>query len=383
MPDDRSPPELSLVFSDRSGRPVVFPIPEGRCAVGSASDNDLVLDDPTVVPHQVVLERVGDRLDLLDLFAGDTRVNEERRHNGRVSPGDVLRLGEVRLRVMKVAPGRTGRLASATGRQATGRLGTSGAAARAAATGRLDAGRLDARQDAGRPSESGEQRRRASSQTERVAPRARSEEDTRPGGRALDADPATRPDAADPPTRPDPTVRGRSGRTTRALRSGQADEDGQRARERDARRARALARARQLADEIMPEGDFEVVFEKLANGFLDVFSADRAVTVLFEEDGINPLMVVERRRDGTAEGTGVAQEIVNRCLQVRSVIRVAGGYEGLGGLAAPLVGGEGRALGLLYFERISTPGHALGADDVHLMALLTNLASLKLGPLIA
>ena len=64
------------------------------------------------------------------------------------------------------------------------------------------------------------------------------------------------------------------------------------------RRARALGRARQLADEIMPEGDFELVFERLANGFLDVFSADRAVTILFEEDGINPLMWVFGRWSG-------------------------------------------------------------------------------------
>ena len=103
----------------------------------------------------------------------------------------------------------------------------------------------------------------------------------------------------------------------------------------------------------------------------DVFTADRAVTVLFEEDGRNPLLTIERRRDGTDEGTGVAQEIIDRCLQVRSVVRVAGGMEGMGGLAAPLVAG-GRALGLLYFERMLGNPHQLDADDVHLMAMLTN-----------
>jgi hypothetical protein len=330
VPDERPPPDLSLVFSDSAGRPVVFPLPGGRCAVGSAADNDLVIEHPSVVAHQIVLEREGDQLSLLDLFAGETRVNDERRHSGAIAPGDVLRLGEVRLRVMKVAPPRSGR---------TGRLGSSAT------------------------------RRRASGKTERLP--------------SSSANP--RPMAGDePPTRPDPELPERTRRTTQTLnRTSPPSEESRRARERDARRARALAHARQLADLLMPEDDFELVFEKLANGFLDVFSADRAVTVLFEEDGINPLMVVERRRDGTAEGTGVAQEIVNRCLQVRSVIRVAGGYEGLGGLAAPLLASEGRALGLLYFERMSTPGHALGADDVHLMALLTNLASLKIAPLVS
>ena len=54
--------------------------------------------------------------------------------------------------------------------------------------------------------------------------------------------------------------------------------------------------------------------------------------------------LVERRRDGTAEGAGVAQEIIDRCLQVRSVIRVAGGLDGLGGLAAPLIAAGGALL---------------------------------------
>lgn len=330
MPTERLTPDLSLVYSDAKGRPVVFPLPQGRCAVGSASDNDLVLEDASVVAHQVVIERDGDVLSLLDLFAGETRVNEERQRNGRLAPGDVLRLGEVRLRVMKVSPGRSGRMR---------------------------------RSSSGRAPRSLERTDRLPTQDESSATRAALQDE--------------------PPTRPGGSLPERANKTTRAMRAKDAGSgEARKARERDARRARALARARQLADEIMPEGDFELVFERLANGFLDVFSADRAVTILFEEDGINPLMVVERRRDGTAEGTGVAQEIVNRCLQVRSVIRVAGGYEGLGGLAAPLLA-EGRALGLLYFERMSAPGHALGADDVHLMALLTNLASLKIAPLIA
>ncbi|HBP16663.1 MAG TPA: hypothetical protein DEA08_02570, partial [Planctomycetes bacterium] len=110
MPTERLAPDLSLVYSDAKGRPVVFPLPQGRCAVGSASDNDLVLEDASVVAHQVVIEREGDVLSLLDLFAGETRVNEERQRNGKLAPGDVLRLGDIRLRVMKVSPGRTGRM---------------------------------------------------------------------------------------------------------------------------------------------------------------------------------------------------------------------------------------------------------------------------------
>ncbi|MBL4848146.1 MAG: FHA domain-containing protein [Planctomycetes bacterium] len=310
-----SAPDLSLVFPGSDGQPLVFPIPEGTVALGRAADNDLVLDDASIEPHQVVLTRTGDRLELRGLFAGTTKVNGTESQKVQLKPGDVITLGDVKLRLMKVA-----------GSKGSGGL-------KRGQTTRL-----------GRASSTSSRRTRASQE--------------------------------DPPTR---TGTEGSRQTTR--QDPQDDAEGRRARERDARRARALARARQLSDEIMHEDDFEVVFERLAGGFLDVFAADRAVTVLFEEDGINPLMVVERRRDGTAEGTGIAQEIISRCLQVRSVIRVAGGYQGLGGLAAPLLT-ESRALGMLYFERVSTPGSPLGADDVHLMALLTNIASLKIAPLV-
>lgn len=289
---------------------MVFPIPEGTVALGRAADNDLVLEDASVEPHQVVLTRTGDRLELRGLFAGTTKVNDAPSQKVQLNPGDVITLGTVKLRLMKIA----------------------------APSGGLKRGETRSLGRGARPT-------RAQSLDRDLEP-------TRSGGE----------------------------RTTQRM-PGPDDVEAKRARERDARRARSLARARQLSDEIMHEDDFEVVFERLAGGFLDVFSADRAVTVLFEEDGINPLMVVERRRDGTAEGTGIAQEIISRCLQVRSVIRVAGGYQGLGGLAAPLLT-ESRALGMLYFERVSTPGAPLGADDVHLMALLTNIASLKIAPLV-
>lgn len=324
----RPAPELSLVFSDPRGHPIVYTIPDGTTTLGSAKDNDVVLEHEGVQPHQIVLQRDGDLLELRDLFAGETKVNDEVRRNGPVKPGDVITLGDLRLRVMKVAPSRQLKRpggAKPRTRRLTGRRAR------------------DPKVDVG----------------------------------------------ADPPTRAEPSTRARrsterGSRSASPSGSGAVEEtvDGRLAREQDARRARALARARQVADEIMPQDDFEVILELLATGFLDVFSADRAVTVLFEEDGRNPLLVVERRRDGTAEGAGVAQEIIDRCLQVRGVIRVAGGYEGLGGLAAPLIT-QGRALGLLYFERtVAAAGYAMGADDVHLLALLTNVASLKIAPLV-
>lgn len=362
---DRTP-ELSLVYADPRGRPRVFAIPEGTTTLGRSRDNDLVLDDPTVSAHHVVVMRDGDRVELRDLFSGETLVNDQPRRNGALTPGDVLSLGQVRLRVMKVVPRRPG-------------AATSGAAARGQ-TDRLVRVEPQTQRMTRPPS------RDASAQAPEARPAPPGPRASAPGRittAALarpepswlddgEAGPARRPTTAPLPrasVRPGPPEPEPPSDELRSLQ------------EREARRERQLARARQLSDEMLLEDDFEVIFEQVALGFLDIFAADRAVTVLFEEDGRNPLLTVERRRDGTDDGTGVAQEIVDRCLQVRSVIKIAGGHQGLGGLAAPLLS-KGKAVGLLYFERMTAGGQALDAADVHLMAMLSNQAAVVIAPLV-
>ena len=127
--------------------------------------------------------------------------------------------------------------------------------------------------------------------------------------------------------------------------------------------------------------DAKVILERLVKGLLETFNADRAVSVLFEEDGRNPLLTVERSRDGTNQGDGIAEEIVDRCLQVRTVLRIAGGHHGLGGLAAPLLC-QGRVLGLIYFEQTTSLAVPFEAEDVHLTAMLANQAALVIAPLV-
>jgi hypothetical protein len=338
--------DLSLVFADPEGHPVVFAIPEGTTSVGSAKDNDLVLAHDTISPHQVVIMREGDDLSLQGLFAGETRVNDEVRASGPLGAGDVLRLGDVKLRIMRVAASRQTK-ALPRGRRTTRRLRVRGQQSL------LDPG------------------------PETPAPEAEpAEAPAKPAGAAEPKEP-TPPESATPPERdaaPTPRV-------ATPVQPPKPDADALLAKQHDARRARALAKARLLSDEIMPQDDFEAILERIAESFLEIFSAERAVTILFEEDGRNPLLTVERRRSGTDDGAGVAQEIIDRCLQVRSVIRVTGGMSGLAGLAAPLIARGNRALGLLYFER-NTSENALDADDVHLMALLTNVISLVIAPLI-
>jgi len=325
-------PQLCLVYVE-DGRTRVLPVPEGTTTLGSAVDNDVVIERGDVRPHHLVLLRDRDTIELRDLFAGVTRVNGEDRRSGELRAGDVLGIGELSVRVLRVAARDTARLQSAASP------------------------------------------RSAAAPPEPAPPEAAPPEPAPP-------EPAPAPGADRPaPDESAGTARFSSSAARRApTDSADADELRQ-LREREARRARAVARARQLSDELTGEQDFEVLLERIAVGFLELFDADRAVTILFEEDGRNPLLTVERCREGTDEGAGIAQEIVDRCLQVRSVLRVSGGHEGLGGLAAPLLS-DGRALGMLYFERVTSQGQPFEAEDVHLMALIANQAGVVIAPLV-
>jgi hypothetical protein len=361
---ESKPPELSLVYADPQGRPRVYSIPEGTTTLGRARDNDLVLDDPTVTAHHVVIFRDGEKLELRDLFSGETLVNEQKRRNGVLAAGDVLSLGQVRLRIMKVVPRRAPDARGAGAPSAskmTDRLPRPEPATQRMLRPQAAAAELNASAASSRP---------APVKSDRSTTAALPRPDLPLEVRDEPPPPRTPATAALPrPTPPPAAVTPSASDELRALH------------EREARREKQLQRARQLSDEMLTEDDFEVILEHIALGFLDVFSADRAVTVLFEEDGRNPLLTVERRRDGTDDGTGVAQEIVDRCLQVRSVIKIAGGHQGLGGLAAPLLS-KGKAVGLLYFERTTASGQALDSIDVHVMAILSNQAAVVIAPLV-
>src|SRR5581483_555910 len=185
---------------------------QGTTTVGRAADNDLALPDPSVADHHALLVREGDRLTLRDLLVGKTWINETASRGGEVKPGDVVRLGEVRVRVAYSAPG--------TGSGVHPTMGP---------------------------------------QTARLTP-------------------------PPVPTPSEPETPSRSTRTDLGDRM---------ARERDARRSKALARTRQLSDEVVVETDIEALLKRIAVGFVEIFDADRGVCLLLEEDGRNPLLTVE------------------------------------------------------------------------------------------
>jgi Inner membrane component of T3SS, cytoplasmic domain/GAF domain len=296
-------PVLSLVYPSSRGV-TIHPLRQGATTIGRGIDNDLILLDGSVTDHHAVVIREGDKVLLRDLLSGKTFVNDGETAGTELKPGDVMRFGEVKVRILYAVP----------------------------------------------PTPSG--------------------------------------------THPAPPLPARSGPGTTARLGPTLSEDtpsrgldvsGRLAKERDARRSKTLARARQLSDEVVIENDVEALLKRVAIGFVDVFDADRGVCLLLEEDGRNPLLTVEKRKDGSEEGTGVAREIIDTCLRARSVVRIPppGGDKRSpgGGFAAPLISG-GKAIGLLFFER-SERGAPFEADDVHLMAIITNEVAFAVARLLA
>jgi hypothetical protein len=331
-------PVLSLVYPSPRGV-AIHPLREGATNIGRASDNDLPIDNASLADHHAVLIREGERITLRDLLSGKTFVNELPAKGGDLRPGDVLRLGDVRIRIAyAAAPSTPGPISGPTPRPPS-----SGSWTALPATGTPPSG------------------------------------SPRPTG-SFPAAPITGRLTPIPPSAPETDT------PSRALGPSAVDAAGRLARERDARRSKALARVRQLSDEVLVETDIEALLKRVAIGFVDIFDADRGVCLLLEEDGRNPLLTVEKRKDGSEEGTGVAREIIERSLQARTVVRVPppGGDKRApgGGFASPLLS-KGKALGLLFFERAGDRGAPFDGDDVHLMALIANQVSLAVAWLLA
>src|SRR5262249_40544583 len=91
-----------------SGR-TLLPLPADRCTVGSSSDSDLMIDEPSVSRTHVLFEQLGAAWFVEDLGSRNgTYVNGQRITGRRVvEPGDEIRLGLVRV-VLRGVVARTG-----------------------------------------------------------------------------------------------------------------------------------------------------------------------------------------------------------------------------------------------------------------------------------
>ena len=78
-----------------------FWIMERAYAIGQASDNHLVLDDPDIAPHHAKIFRDGDNYHLRDLGTDSgSYINNQRITSKQISYGDHIRLGSVELEIV-------------------------------------------------------------------------------------------------------------------------------------------------------------------------------------------------------------------------------------------------------------------------------------------
>jgi transcriptional regulator with GAF, ATPase, and Fis domain len=88
-------PRLVVLTGPSKGREV--PLDRLRFRIGSAPDNDLVLDG--LAPHHAELARDGDGIHFIDRSEGASRVNGAPINEGVLGPGTTLGLGEIELRL--------------------------------------------------------------------------------------------------------------------------------------------------------------------------------------------------------------------------------------------------------------------------------------------
>ncbi|MEL7049420.1 MAG: FHA domain-containing protein, partial [Pseudomonadota bacterium] len=96
-------PETGAAFLVDVDRPsMIFPVKDGTAKVGRHPENDVILTDPTVHRHHAILTRgLGKAYQLQDLsppHGNGIWVNGKRAREADIVPGDLIELGEMRLR---------------------------------------------------------------------------------------------------------------------------------------------------------------------------------------------------------------------------------------------------------------------------------------------
>ncbi|HEX4474685.1 MAG TPA: FHA domain-containing protein, partial [Polyangiaceae bacterium] len=95
---------LTLVVLSGSRKGAMIPVGD-KTRIGKADDNELVLGDDTVSRHHCELVREGSAVRVRDLGSTNgTRVDGTRVTDALLSPGAVLKVGEVEIALRSVAP---------------------------------------------------------------------------------------------------------------------------------------------------------------------------------------------------------------------------------------------------------------------------------------
>jgi DNA-binding NtrC family response regulator len=98
--------EFHLMLINTGGAGKSFPVRGAQVSIGKATDNDVVIDEPTVSRNHLQLVRQGDRFLVKDLGSTNgTFIDGAQVREGYLRPGSLLEVGDVQLRFQpKVAP---------------------------------------------------------------------------------------------------------------------------------------------------------------------------------------------------------------------------------------------------------------------------------------
>jgi adenylate cyclase len=135
--------------------------------------------------------------------------------------------------------------------------------------------------------------------------------------------------------------------------------------------------------------DVGVLLEKIAGFCLQIFDVDYVSVLLADERGAQ-VPTVARDRDGAAPHRSVPQSIVRTAVQDKVAILSDNAPEDtrFGGesilmqrvrstMCAPLVGGEGQVLGVLYVDNV-TSTHRVDEEDLEFLAAFAGIAAVAI-----
>jgi adenylate cyclase len=326
--------------------------------IGRALTSDIPVFDPTISRRHAALTTDEAGVEVRDLGSSNgTFVNGAKVSKARINPGDIIAFGKVSFRIIERAP--------------TPPPGMAGLA--------------------GMPTP-------ISSRS--VAPAYRG--DGRPGGVAPPRDaakivhqlrvPESDPQAFEAALRHRPSgARASAARASGAPASAPGDASGTTADAPDSREKneQKLALLLEVSKGLTRVADTGALLEKIAGFCLQIFDVDYVSVLLADEHGAQ-VPAFARDRKGAAPHRSVPQSIVRSAVHDKVAILSDNAPEDVrfGGesilvqrvrstMCAPLVGGEGQVLGVLYVDNV-TSTHRVDEEDLEFLAAFAGIAAVAI-----
>jgi adenylate cyclase len=326
--------------------------------VGRALTSDIPVFDPTISRRHAQLALGEHGIEVSDLDSSNgTFVNGTRVEKARISPGDVVSFGKVSFRIT------AGPVAAIASSRA---INAAGAAASEIDTGRPPTG--------GSPASSGG----AGAGSTIIRPLPVSELGAHGLAAALRHRPAN----------PDATTRTTPAQSSAVASTPARSEVGGHPAEQE-RSELKLALLLEVSKGLTRVADIGALLDKIAGFCLQIFDVDYVSVLLADERG-EQVPKVSRDRQGAAQERSVPQSIVRTAVQDKVAILSdnAPADARFGGnsilvqrvrssMCAPLVGSDGRVLGVLYVDNV-TSTHRVDEEDLDFLAAFASIAAVAL-----